>query len=145
MAGSKKKVIIFAAVFLVLLLIIAPVAAYFIANSQAKSNVAQFTKDFKEICDIKYGSVSYNILNRHLIVEDISLSCSSEKIADIKTAPAAISFAIFAIILYSFLQMSTTLSIALLMISDTITKAPVNNKIAYFSIFKLKNTEKNIT
>lgn len=86
MAGSKKKVIIFAAVFLVLLLIIAPVAAYFIANSQAKSNVAQFTKDFKEICDIKYGSVSYNILNRHLIVEDISLSCSSEKIADIKKA-----------------------------------------------------------
>ena len=69
-----------------LLLIIAPVAAYFIANSQAKSNVAQFTKDFKEICDIKYGSVSYNILNRHLIVEDISLSCSSEKIADIKKA-----------------------------------------------------------
>ena len=66
MAGSKKKVIIFAAVFLVLLLIIAPVAAYFIANSQAKSNVAQFTKDFKEICDIKYGSVSYNILNRFI-------------------------------------------------------------------------------
>ena len=74
-----------------------------------------------------------------------NIAIITEKIADIKTAPAAISFAIFAIILYSFLQMSTTLSIALLMISDTITKAPVNNKIAYFSIFKLKNIEKNIT
>ena len=80
---------------------------------------------------------------------DISLKNNiaiiTEKIADIKTAPAAISFAIFATILYSFLQMSTTLSIALLIISDTITRAPVSNKIAYFSALKLKNTEKNIT
>lgn len=86
MALSKKKTILFVVIFLVLLLIIAPIAAYFIANTNAKSNVAEFTENFKNICDIKYGNVSYNILNRHLIVEDISINCGNEKVADLKKA-----------------------------------------------------------
>lgn len=86
MALSKKKTILFIVIFLILLLIILPIAAYFIANTNAKSNMADFTNNFKSICDIKYGNVSYNILNRHLIVEDISLNCNNEKIADLKKA-----------------------------------------------------------
>lgn len=86
MALSKKKTILFIVIFLILLLIVLPIVAYFIANTNAKSNVAEFANNFKSICDIKYGNVSYNILNRHLIVEDISIACNNEKIADFKKA-----------------------------------------------------------
>lgn len=86
MALTKKKTILFVAVFLLLLLIILPVVAHLVANTNAKSNVMEFTENFKSICDIQYSDVSYNIINRHLTVEDISINCNNEKIAYLKTA-----------------------------------------------------------
>ena len=86
MASSKKKVIIFILVIVLLLLVILPVVFYFLANTNAKSKVADFTESIKDICLIDYGSVTYNIINRHLIINDISVTCSNEKIMDIKKA-----------------------------------------------------------
>lgn len=86
MASSKKKVIIFILVIVLLLLVILPVVFYFLANTNAKSKVADFAESIKDICLVDYGSVTYNIINRHLIINDISVTCSNEKIMDIKKA-----------------------------------------------------------
>lgn len=87
MALSKsKKIIIIVSSVIILLCIITPIAAYFIANGNAVSKVEDFTKSVKNICDIKYKDVSYNILNRHLTVDNINITCSNEKIMDIKKA-----------------------------------------------------------
>lgn len=86
MALSKKKIIIFAVSILAFLIIIAPIAAYLIANSNAKSKVAEFTKSIKGTCSIQCSDVSYNILNRHLTVFNILISCLNEKAFFIKEA-----------------------------------------------------------
>lgn len=86
MALSRKKIIIFVVSIIIFLVIIAPIAAYFIANANAKSNVAEFTKSMQGTCSIKYGGVSYNILNRHLKISDILISCYEEKAFFIKEA-----------------------------------------------------------
>lgn len=86
MVLSKKKIIIFVVSFLAFLIIIAPIAAYFIANANAKSKVAEFTKSIQGTCSIQYGGVSYNILNRHLKISDILISCYNEKALFIKEA-----------------------------------------------------------
>lgn len=86
MVLSKKKIIIFVVSFLAFLIIIAPIAAYFIANANAKSKVAEFTKSMQGTCSIQYGGVSYNILNRHLKISDILISCYNEKALFIKEA-----------------------------------------------------------
>ncbi len=86
MSLSKKKIIIFLVSFLAFLIIIAPITAYFIANANAKSKAAEFTKSIQGICSIKYGRVSYNILNRHLKISDILISCYDEKALFIKEA-----------------------------------------------------------
>ncbi len=79
MTLSKKKIIIFVVSILICLIIIAPITAYFIANANAKSKVASFTKSIQGVCSINYGDVSYNILNRHLKISDILISCYDEK------------------------------------------------------------------
>lgn len=86
MALSRKKIIIFVVSIIIFLVIIAPIAAYFIANANAKSKVAEFTKSMQGTCSIKYGGVSYNILNRHLKISDILISCYEEKAFFIKEA-----------------------------------------------------------
>ena len=86
MALSRKKIIIFVVSIIIFLVIIAPIAAYLIANANAKSKVAEFTKSMQGICSIKYGGVSYNILNRHLKISDILISCYEEKAFFIKEA-----------------------------------------------------------
>ncbi len=86
MVLSKKKIIIFIVSFLAFLIIIAPMAAYFIANANAKSKVAEFAKSMQGICSIQYDGVSYNILNRHLKISDILISCYDEKAFFIKEA-----------------------------------------------------------
>lgn len=86
MIVTKKKIIIFIVSFLVLLTIISPIAAYLIANINAKSKVADFTKSLQGRCSIKYGDVSYNILNRHLKISDIAVYCLDEKVVSIKEA-----------------------------------------------------------
>lgn len=86
MALSSKKIIIFVVSILVLLIIIAPVVSYFIANNNAKSKVAEFTKSMQGACSIQYGDVSYNIINRHLKISDINVSCDNEKALFIKEA-----------------------------------------------------------
>ncbi len=86
MSLSKKKIIIFLVSFLAFLIIIAPITAYFIANANAKLKAAEFTKSIQGICSIKYGRVSYNILNRHLKISDILISCYDEKALFIKEA-----------------------------------------------------------
>lgn len=86
MALSKKKIIIFAVSILAFLIIIAPIAAYLIANSNAKSKVAEFTKSIQGTCSIQCSDVSYNILNRHLTVFNILISCLNEKAFFIKEA-----------------------------------------------------------
>lgn len=86
MASSKKKVVIFILVVIILLLIVLPVTFYFLANNNAKNKVAEFTESINDICLIEYGSVSYNIINRHLTVNNIAVTCSNEKIMDIKKA-----------------------------------------------------------
>lgn len=84
MTLSKKKIIIFVVSILICLIIIAPITAYFIANANAKSKVASFTKSIQGVCSINYGDVSYNILNRHLKISDILISCYDEKAFFIK-------------------------------------------------------------
>ncbi len=84
MTLSKKKIIIFVVSILICLVIIAPITAYFIANANAKSKVASFTKSIQGVCSINYGDVSYNILNRHLKISDILISCYDEKAFFIK-------------------------------------------------------------
>lgn len=79
MALSKKKIIIFIVSILAFLIIISPITAYLIANANAKSKVAEFTKSINGICSTQYGGVSYNILNRHLTVSNILISCLNEK------------------------------------------------------------------
>ena len=86
MALSRKKIIIFVVSIIIFLVIIAPIAAYLIANANAKSKVAEFTKSMQGTCSIKYGGVSYNILNRHLKISDILISCYEEKAFFIKEA-----------------------------------------------------------
>lgn len=86
MALSRKKIIIFVVSIIIFLVIIAPIAAYLIANTNAKSKVAEFTKSMQGTCSIKYGGVSYNILNRHLKISDILISCYEEKAFFIKEA-----------------------------------------------------------
>lgn len=86
MALSRKKIIIFVVSIIIFLVIIAPIAAYLIANANAKSKVAEFTKSMQGTCSIKYGGVSYNILNRHLKISDIFISCYEEKAFFIKEA-----------------------------------------------------------
>lgn len=86
MALSRKKIIIFVVSIIIFLVIIAPIAAYFIANANAKSKVVEFTKSMQGTCSIKYGGVSYNILNRHLKISDILISCYEEKAFFIKEA-----------------------------------------------------------
>lgn len=86
MALSRKKIIIFVVSVIAFLIIIAPIASYFIANANAKIKVAEFTKSIEGTCSIKYGSVSYNILNRHLKISDILISCYNEKAFFIKEA-----------------------------------------------------------
>lgn len=86
MALSRKKIIIFVVSIIIFLVIIAPIAAYLIANANAKSKVAEFTKSIQGTCSIKYGGVSYNILNRHLKISDILISCYEEKAFFIKEA-----------------------------------------------------------
>ncbi len=83
MAISKKKVIMFVMSFLVLLLVIAPTVTYFVMNKHASSQVEEFTENFKDICSIQYGKISYNILNRHLKVNDINIVCNNEQTATI--------------------------------------------------------------
>ena len=58
MALSRKKIIIFVVSIIIFLVIIAPIAAYLIANTNAKSKVAEFTKSMQGTCSIKYGGVS---------------------------------------------------------------------------------------
>ena len=86
MALIRKKIIIFVVSIIIFLVIIAPIAAYLIANANAKSKVAEFTKSMQGTCSIKYGGVSYNILNRHLKISDILISCYEEKAFFIKEA-----------------------------------------------------------
>lgn len=86
MVLSKKKIIIFIISVIVLLAVIAPIAAYFIANGNAKSKVADFAKSIQGTCSLTYGDVSYNILNRHLTVSNILISCMDEKAVFIKEA-----------------------------------------------------------
>ena len=86
MVLSRKKIIIFVVSIIIFLVIIAPIAAYLIANANAKSKVAEFTKSMQGTCSIKYGGVSYNILNRHLKISDILISCYEEKAFFIKEA-----------------------------------------------------------
>ncbi|MDE7314185.1 MAG: hypothetical protein K2N11_00600, partial [Mucispirillum sp.] len=86
MALSKKKIIIFAVSILAFLIIIAPITAYLIANANAKSKVAEFAKSIQGTCSIQYSGVSYNILNRHLTVSNILISCLNEKVFFIKEA-----------------------------------------------------------
>lgn len=86
MVLSRKKIVIFIVSFLVFLVVIAPIAAYFIANANAKSKVAEFTKSIQGTCSIGYGGVSYNILNRHLKISDILVSCNNENALFIKEA-----------------------------------------------------------
>lgn len=86
MVVSKKKIIIFIISILALLIVVAPITAYLIANSNAKTKVADFTKSLQGICSINYGNVSYNILNRHLKISDILIKCLDENAAFIKEA-----------------------------------------------------------
>lgn len=86
MAASKKKIVIFIISILALLIVISPIAAYLIANVNAKSKVFAFTNSLQGTCSIKYSDVSYNILNRHLKISDILISCFNEKTFFIKEA-----------------------------------------------------------
>lgn len=86
MALSRKKIITLVVSFLVFLIIIAPTGAYFIANNNAKSKVAEFTKSIQGACSVQYGDVSYNIINRHLTISDIHVTCNNEKALFIKEA-----------------------------------------------------------